>query len=146
MTSISMQLTGLAMIALLCLLPSLIRSDEGDLLYPHADRKIDPNAQFKRNPEHLKLSFAFRQRDRPQKLREALNQIKGVYHDKEKGRGLGLQNTVFMVALGIRMNSRVKETYYHYFRNFLCYIHNYGIDIALYVPPSLYHHYNRYVL
>ena len=67
---------------------------------------------------------------------QTLQAASGVYYDKDRGKKAGLEKTVFITV--IAYNS--KEGISHYkplFRNFLCFAHQYGIDLVVYI---LHHH------
>ena len=60
----------------------------------------------------------------------------GVYRDKERGAKASLQKTVFMTVVAYN----TKENIFHYkvyFRNFLCFVQHYEIDLIIYI---LHHH------
>jgi Nucleotide-diphospho-sugar transferase len=65
-------------------------------------------------------------------VKATLASAAGVYRDKERGRALGIEKTVFLTVAAY--NS--KENIFHYkiyFRNFLCFAQFYDIDLVVYI-------------
>lgn len=69
-------------------------------------------------------------------IRETLAQAAGVYKDKEKGKKMGLERTVFTTV--IAFNTAGIFHYKVYFQNFLCFARHYDFDVVAYV---LHHHF-----
>ena len=88
------------------------------------------------NPVELSTTFAnmairSHNSSRCAHVSEVLAQAAGVYSDKRKGEAMGLSKTIFMSMAAF--NQKNIAHYKVYFRNFLCFIHHYDIDMVLYV-------------
>ena len=89
------------------------------------------------NLTHVKiLKNRARSDSRDRVVLQTLHAAAGVYHDKKSRKSVGLEKTVFITV--VAYNS--KENIFHYkiyFRNFLCFVQHYDIDLIVYI---LHHH------
>lgn len=63
---------------------------------------------------------------------QTLQAAAGVYLNKERGKSAGLEKTVFITV--VAYNSKENISHYKiYFRNFLCFVQHYDIDLIVYI-------------
>ena len=93
-------------------------------------RAAPPTEKWERGEHCKRLAVAAKNDTRMAQVRETLRQAAGVYTDKARGKALGLDKTVFISVIAYPTGSHFYKVY---FRNFLCYIHHFGIDLVVYV-------------
>jgi len=79
---------------------------------------------------YKQLASEARNETREAWVRETLRQAAGVYKDKSKSKALGIEKTVFLVVIAYPVGAHYYKVY---FRNFLCFVHHFGIDLVVYV-------------
>ena len=90
---------------------------------------------FTRNADHLRWAERIKASSvgREKLVSDTLRAAAGVYTDKEKGKTLGLENTVLTTIISY---PKSRAHFKHYFRNFLCFSHTYGYDLVVYVTRN----------
>lgn len=101
-----------------------------DSLYGLALRSVEGG--FARNADHLRhlAKAQSLQTERVTAVRQTLSEAAGVYKEKSKGKGNGLERTVLTTVIS---HPKASHWYRVYFRNFLCYAEHYGYDVVVYV-------------
>ena len=93
-------------------------------------RAASPVGQWENADLYKRLALEARNDSRMAQVRETLSQAAGVYKNKAKGKRMGLEKTVFIAVIAYPTGAHFYKVY---FRNFLCYIHHFGIDLVVYV-------------